>query len=64
MIVIFYNKKLTKYSNFSYGILSQENVYVHFYFLMKFILYVHHHCRQQSIVEQILVRFLLFHYEH
>ncbi len=53
-----------KILNFSYGILLQENVYVHFYFLMKFIQYVHHRFRQQFIVVLILELYLLFHYEH
>ena len=36
---------------FSCGILSRENVYVHFYFPMKFILSVHHRFQQRSTVE-------------
>ena len=51
-------------SDFSCGISSLENVYVHFYLLMKFILYVRRHFRRRCFVEQILVQFLLFRYEH
>ena len=50
--------------NFSYGILLQANVYVHFYFRMKFIRYVHRHFPQRSTVVPMLEQSLLYHYGH